>query len=99
MSMRIHAFHRLYQHRLSLSTKPFNARGCKVVRCEFCKIKQDSCICEHQPDVNTNVATMLILSDNEILKPSNTGRLILDTVKDSYAYLWHRTEPNQEMLD
>ncbi len=42
---------------------------------------------------------MLILSDNEILKPSNTGRLILDTVKESYAYLWHRTEPNQEMLD
>ncbi|OEF54557.1 DTW domain-containing protein [Vibrio tasmaniensis 1F-267] len=42
---------------------------------------------------------MLILSDNEILKPSNTGRLIVDTVKDSYAYLWHRTEPNQEMLD
>ncbi|MCG9693968.1 DTW domain-containing protein [Vibrio sp. Isolate22] len=99
MSMRIHAFHRLYQHRLSLSTKPFNARGCKVVRCEYCKIKQDSCICEHQPDIDTNVATMLILSDNEILKPSNTGRLIVDTVKDSHVYLWHRTEPNTEMLD
>ncbi|MFA0706691.1 DTW domain-containing protein, partial [Vibrio sp. 10N.222.48.A3] len=28
--MRIHAFHRLYQHRLSIATKPFNARGCKV---------------------------------------------------------------------
>ncbi len=68
LSMRIHAFHRLYQHRLSLSTKPFNARGCKVVRCEFCKIKQDSCICDHQPNIDTNIATMVILSDNEILK-------------------------------
>ncbi len=28
--------------------------------------------CEHQPNIDTNVATMVILSDNEILKPSNT---------------------------
>ncbi|MCG9631068.1 tRNA-uridine aminocarboxypropyltransferase [Vibrio sp. Isolate30] len=96
--MRIHAFHHLYQHRLSLSTRPFKARGCKVVRCEYCKIEQGHCICEHQPDIKTNVATMLILSDNEVLKPSNTGRLIVDTVKDSHVYLWHRTEPNPEML-
>ncbi|MBW3697826.1 DTW domain-containing protein [Vibrio sp. T187] len=97
--MRIHAFHDLYKHRLSLSTKPFKARGCKVVRCEYCKIEQGHCICEHQPDIESNVATMLILSDNEVLKPSNTGRLIVDTVKDSHVYLWHRTEPNQQMLN
>ncbi|MGF1755039.1 DTW domain-containing protein [Vibrio makurazakiensis] len=97
--MRIHAFHRLFQHRLSLSTKPFNARGCKVVRCQHCQIKQDHCICEYQPDIDTNVAAMLIVSDNEVLKPSNTGRLIVDTIKESYVYQWNRTEPSSEMLD
>ena len=97
--MRIHAFHRLYQHRLSLSTKPFKARGCKVVRCQYCQIVETNCICDYQPDVETKVAAMLLVSDNEVMKPSNTGGLIADIVKDSYVYQWHRTEPSKEMLD
>jgi DTW domain-containing protein YfiP len=36
--------------------------------------------------------------DDEILKPSNTGRLIADLIPDTYAYIWSRTEPNGEML-
>ncbi|GLS92464.1 hypothetical protein GCM10007916_35360 [Psychromonas marina] len=36
--------------------------------------------------------------DDEILKPSNTGRLIADIVPDTFAYIWSRTEPNKEML-
>ncbi|WP_117234857.1 tRNA-uridine aminocarboxypropyltransferase [Vibrio maerlii] len=96
--MRIHAFHRLHQHRLSLSTKPFNARGCKVQRCPHCQIKQDACMCQYQPDVETAVSAMLIVSDNEVLKPSNTGRLIADVVKGTYVYQWNRTEPSAEML-
>ncbi len=41
---------------------------------------------------------MLLLSDNEILKPSNTGRLIADTVKQKFVFKWHRTEPDPQML-
>ncbi len=41
---------------------------------------------------------MLLLSDNEVFKPSNTGRLILDTIKEGYAYQWSRTEPEPDML-
>ncbi len=41
---------------------------------------------------------MLLLSENEVFKPSNTGRLILDTVEEGYAYQWSRTEPDAEML-
>ena len=36
--------------------------------------------------------------DDEILKPSNTGRLIADIVLDTFAYIWSRTEPNSDML-
>ncbi|MCV6021113.1 DTW domain-containing protein, partial [Escherichia coli] len=54
---------------------------------------------ELQPDIDSNVACMLIVSENEVFKPSNTGRLIADTVKETYVYQWNRTEPSQEMLD
>lgn len=96
--MRIHAFHRLYQHRQSLSTKPFNARGCKVVRCQYCQVSQQHCMCEMQPNIKSNLACMLIVSENEVFKPSNTGRLIADTIQETYVYQWNRTKPSDEML-
>lgn len=96
--MRIHAFHRLFQHRLSLSTKPFNARGAKVERCQYCQVSLQHCLCAHQPDVESGVAVLLLVSDNEVFKPSNTGRLIADTVKETYVYQWNRTEPDSEII-
>ncbi|WP_162046345.1 tRNA-uridine aminocarboxypropyltransferase [Vibrio taketomensis] len=97
--MRIHAFHHLYQYRLAQSTRTFNARGSKVERCQYCQVATKFCICEYQPNIETNAAVMLIVSDNEVFKPSNTGRLILDTVQEGYAFQWSRTEPDAQMLE
>jgi DTW domain-containing protein YfiP len=36
--------------------------------------------------------------DTEVLKPSNTGKLIADLIPDTYAFLWSRTEENPEVL-
>jgi len=36
--------------------------------------------------------------DTEVLKPSNTGRLIADLIPDTFAFLWSRTESNPELL-
>ncbi len=99
LMMRIHAFHRLYQYRLERSTKPFNARGAKIQRCPYCSVGLKHCLCEFQPDIETQVAVLLIVSQNEVFKPSNTGRLIADTVKETYVYQWSRTEPDPDMLD
>lgn len=96
--MRMHAFHRLYQYRQSISTKPFQARGCNVVRCHNCQVALEHCLCDIQPNVQTNIACMLIISDNEVFKPSNTGRLIADVVQETYVYQWNRTEPEHKML-
>ncbi len=96
--MRIHAFHRLYQYRLERSTKPFNARGSKIQRCEFCNVGLKHCLCEYQPNIETQIAVLMIVSQNEVFKPSNTGRLIADTIKETYVYQWSRTEPATEML-
>lgn len=97
--MRIHAYHHLYEQRLLSSTRAYQARGSKVKRCSFCQVEHTLCLCSYQPNVNTDVAVLLLFSSNEVFKPSNTGRLILDTVKEGYAYQWSRTEPNQELLD
>lgn len=96
--MRTHAFHRLYQYRLERSTKPFNARGSRITRCPFCHVGTQHCLCDYQPDLDTHVAVLLIVSENEVFKPSNTGRLIADTIQETYVYQWHRTEPDTDML-
>lgn len=97
--MRIHSVHHLIDYRHSISTKPFNARGSKVVRCRRCQIETNYCICDYQPDVRTNVSALILMSDSEVMKPSNTGRLIADVIKDTYVFQWHRTEPQDELLD
>jgi len=96
--MRIHALHKLYEQRLSQSTRPFLARGGRIERCVNCMLLPYLCICALKKTAQTNSAFLLLMYDDEILKPSNTGRLIADLVPDTFAYIWSRTEPNAEML-
>lgn len=96
--MRIHTVHQLYKERLARSTKPFNARGGNVDRCECCQVRKDYCICEYQPETTSKAAFLLIMFDTEVLKPSNTGKLIADVIPETHAYLWSRTEPNSKLL-
>lgn len=95
---RKHAIHRLYDHRKTLSDRPFRSRGGSVARCEFCRLAVEFCICSHKPEVSSGAAFMLIMYDDEVLKPSNTARLIADLVADTHAFLWSRTQPDPEML-
>ena len=96
--MRIHAVHNLYEERLARSTRPFRARGCKVERCGYCMLREHLCICSEKPVIESSAAFLLVMYDDEVLKPSNTGRLIADLFEDTFAYIWSRTEPNPEML-
>ncbi|PKG40535.1 tRNA-uridine aminocarboxypropyltransferase [Psychromonas sp. Urea-02u-13] len=96
--MRIHALHKLYDLRLSQSTRPFLARGGRITRCVNCMLLPYLCICPLKKTAQTNSAFLLLMYDDEILKPSNTGRLIADLVPDTFAYIWSRTEPNSDML-
>jgi len=38
------------------------------------------------------------MSASEIMKPSNTGRLIADVIKETYAFQWNRTDPDKALL-
>jgi DTW domain-containing protein YfiP len=57
------------------------------------------CICSLKKTVETQSAFLLLMYDDEILKPSNTGRLIADLIPDTFAYIWSRTDPNEDMLN
>ena len=94
----MHAVHRLYQYRKSLSTTVYAARGQRVKRCLYCQLAQTHCICHLKVPTESNAAFLLLMYDTEVLKPSNTGRLIADIIPDTFAYLWSRTEENPELL-
>ena len=94
----IHAVHRLHEYRKSLSTKPFGARGKKLIRCNLCLLGELFCTCEHRQYLTTNVSFMLVMYNDEVLKPTNSGRLIADLIPDTHAFLWTRTDTDSAML-
>ncbi len=94
----MHAVQKLHQYRKSLSTTTYKSRGQRVIRCELCRLAKQFCICELAPKVNSNAGFLLLMYDTEVLKPSNTGKLIADLIPDSFAFLWSRTEVNPEII-
>ncbi|WP_076411467.1 tRNA-uridine aminocarboxypropyltransferase [Shewanella sp. UCD-KL12] len=99
MSFEPHAVHQLYQYRKAISSKPFTARGKNIVRCELCLLAEQFCTCQFRQQVRSNSAFLLIMYDDEVLKPSNSGRLIADLIPNTHAYIWSRTQPNRKILE
>ncbi|QSX32010.1 DTW domain-containing protein [Shewanella avicenniae] len=94
----LHAVHRLFDYRQSISTKPYASRGNKVCRCRRCLLPAAVCTCAWRRPCVSNAAFALVMYDSEVLKPSNSGRLIADLIPDTHAFLWSRTEPSAELL-
>ncbi|NDL63944.1 tRNA-uridine aminocarboxypropyltransferase [Acerihabitans arboris] len=88
----------LRRYRLDRATRPYRARGCRVLRCEGCLLPQAVCLCDSILPATSASRFCLIMFDSEPLKPSNTGRLIADILPDTQAFLWSRTEPNPALL-
>jgi DTW domain-containing protein YfiP len=55
-------------------------------------------MCDLTPTVESNTAFLILYYDDEVLKPSNTGKLIADLIDDTYAFIWQRTEVEPELL-
>jgi len=87
-----HVVHKLFEKRLAQCTKPFNARGGNVVRCPQCRIDERHCLCVLRPSAESNAAFLLLYYDDEVLKPSNSGKLIADLFDDTHAFIWQRTQ-------
>ena len=96
--MPFNAVSALRQYRLARATRPFRARGCRVVRCDNCLLPQPLCLCDQITPHRAQSRFCLMMFDSEPLKPSNTGRLIADILPDTQAFLWSRTEPEAALL-
>ena len=94
-----HAVSRLRTERMARSAKPFLARGgIKGQRCPGCRLVPSHCMCLWRPQVSTSVGMCLLMSDIEPLKPSNTGWLIADVIRDTFAFGWSRTEVDSGLM-
>ncbi|EKG32978.1 tRNA-uridine aminocarboxypropyltransferase [Pseudomonas avellanae] len=87
-----HAVSRLRDERLARSTKPFIARGSRAPRCQQCRVIDSYCLCAWRPTVVAESGMCLLMYDTEPMKPTNTGWLIADVIKDTYAFGWSRVE-------
>ncbi|MBA6341969.1 DTW domain-containing protein [Colwellia sp. MB02u-10] len=94
----MHAVQQLHQYRKSLSTTTYKSRGQRVIRCDLCRLAKPFCICDLSPKVISQAGFLLLMYDTEVLKPSNTGKLIADLIPDSFAFLWSRTQVNPEII-
>lgn len=93
-----HAVARLRAERLARSAKPFVARGSRIPRCPRCRIPHSHCLCQWLPAPQATAGVCLLMHDIEVLKPSNTGWLIADVVKDTWAFTWTRTGVDPRLL-
>ncbi|MBA6417164.1 DTW domain-containing protein [Colwellia sp. 6M3] len=94
----MHAVQQLHQYRKSLSTTTYKSRGQRVIRCELCRLAKPFCICALAPKVSSQAGFLMLMYDTEVLKPSNTGKLIADLIPDSFAFLWSRTQVNPDII-
>ena len=79
--------------------KPFIARGSRINRCLSCLLPKKRCICCEKPLVESKAVFWLLTHHDELYKPTNTGRLIVDAIKGSRVFEWSRTEPEQCFID
>ena len=95
------AFKQLRQARMITAKRPFLARGITVKRCEECLLAKQYCICEWLKPFNGElpVDLVLLMHRDEILKPTNTGRLMAEAFPDQcMAFEWSRLEPPTELI-
>jgi DTW domain-containing protein YfiP len=89
---------RLRTQRLARATRPFLARGNRVIRCQRCLLPQKNCLCATLQPQQARSRFCLVMFDTEPMKPSNTGRLIADILPETQAFGWSRTEPDPALL-
>lgn len=84
--------------RIAEATREFKARGKSVIRCEDCQLATYACICQWRPSVTVRSEFILLMHRDEVLKPTNTGRLVADIFPaHTHVFCWSRTEPDERL--
>lgn len=81
------------------TTDPFRGRARTQKRCEKCQLAPLQCICHRIPDSQCSCDFLILMHHDELLKPTNSGRLITDVFPNNYAaFVWSRTEPCTNLI-
>lgn len=92
-------FSLLRDKRLAEATREFLARGKSVIRCKECSLATYACICPWRPTFESRSEFILLMHRDEVLKPTNTGRLIADLLPaHTHVFCWNRTQPDPALL-
>jgi hypothetical protein len=104
------AFIAVFNRRLQTTRRPFLARGSAIKRCGHCMIAQSHCVCAWLKPFSGSrvlppstdamaVDLVLLMHSDEILKPTNTGRLAADAFPSNcWVFEWSRLEPPSELI-
>lgn len=66
--------------------------------CNKCGLLEDSCICDYDIKLSSNIRFILLTHENEFAKRTNTGRLIENAFENTCVIKWSRVEPSRELL-
>lgn len=71
----------------------------KLEHCHHCGLPLITCICGKNPNLKSEAYIWLLTHENEIGRPSNTGRLIKDALSDHVEiFFWNRVSPPEGLL-
>lgn len=76
----------------------------EVGHCVTCRLRSDLCVCRLAPrlvlpDPIGQQAWFLLMHEREQDKPTNTGKLLLNSLPNSYQHIWQRKEDLNTVLD
>lgn len=94
----INSVRQLRKEQLAFSTREFKARGSALKRCPDCLLSECQCICNECEPVESQFGVCLLMYHGEYYKPSNTGQLIAQVVRDNFAFRWQRTDVDEQLI-
>ncbi|MEE4246792.1 MAG: tRNA-uridine aminocarboxypropyltransferase [Kangiellaceae bacterium] len=93
------SFYQLRTEKKKSATRSYEARGKLLKRCPVCALSEKHCVCEFIQPSNCDIDFVIIMHNDEIYKPTNTGKLIGDLFpKNSHFFCYDRTQPEPELL-
>jgi DTW domain-containing protein YfiP len=75
----------------------YKGRGSKLIRCSRCQISKTLCICNDEPKISSKFKIVIISSELETHKPSNTAKLISNTFRNGSHIIWKRNIIDSEL--
>lgn len=68
--------------------------------CNKCGLPIINCICDVVPKVETKAKILILSTESEFYRPSNTARLLkLTNTESTEIILWERTNPSEKLLE